>query len=135
MSFDTIFPLLLANKKELGGFEFDAVAESWICTFSTSLQVFSCIHSDSLLIIVPLTPVWCKLSSYRHVTVWTIAGFAICMLFTPVMSLFNDTPEIVLVLKESLLIVPICNCICYWMYQCPFPIGSLQVSLISLILI
>ena len=50
MSFDTIFPLLLANKKQFGGFEYDAVAESWISTFSTSLQVFSCIELSFILL-------------------------------------------------------------------------------------
>ena len=50
MSFDTTFPLLLANKKQFGGFEYDAVAESWISTFSTGLQVFCCIELSFILL-------------------------------------------------------------------------------------
>ena len=42
MSYDTIFPLLLFNKRDHGGFEFDAVEEGWIATFGTFLQVFVC---------------------------------------------------------------------------------------------
>ena len=42
MTYDTIFPLLLFNKRDHGGFELDAVEESWISTFATFLQVFIC---------------------------------------------------------------------------------------------
>lgn len=50
MSFDTIFPLLLANKKELGGYAYDAVTVSWICTFSVGLQIACCINLLSFVI-------------------------------------------------------------------------------------
>ena len=37
--YDTIYPLTLANPREYGGFDMDAVDESWIGTFGCFLQI------------------------------------------------------------------------------------------------
>lgn len=57
MSYDTIFPLLLFNKRDHGGFELDAVEESWLSTFSTLLQVFSRMLFNDVLCSVDYAPV------------------------------------------------------------------------------
>ena len=110
MSYDTIFPLLLFNKRDHGGFELDAVGESWISTFGTALQVFSCMFMNvslnvSLIIslnifhfIVLITPLWSRLLSYRSVVIWSSICFSICIFLTPIISLFNHLSEIVIIL-------------------------------------
>lgn len=41
MSFDTIYPLTLMNNRAFGGFEMDALEESWIATTGVALQIAS----------------------------------------------------------------------------------------------
>ena len=40
--YDTIYPLMLMNPKRFGGFDLDAVTESWISTVGVTTQVGTC---------------------------------------------------------------------------------------------
>ena len=42
ISFDTIYPLTLMNDRHFGGFEMNAVEESWIATFCVLTQLGTC---------------------------------------------------------------------------------------------
>ena len=43
ISFDTIYPLTLMNDHRFGGFEMNAVEESWIATFCVLTQLGTCL--------------------------------------------------------------------------------------------
>lgn len=80
MSFDTIYPLTLMNNRAFGGFEMDALEESWIATTGVALQIASLL----------LFPSWSQLMPYRGQLVICLLLLAVMMTMEPVVSLFND---------------------------------------------
>ncbi|KNB43735.1 MFS general substrate transporter [Blastocystis sp. subtype 4] len=83
--YDTIYPLMLMNPKRFGGFDLDAVTESWISTVGITTQVGTLV----------ICPIWSKLTPYRIQCLISVLIFAAIVVLSPLTSYFNNSSAIV----------------------------------------
>ncbi|KAK8817276.1 zinc induced facilitator-like 2 protein [Blastocystis sp. ATCC 50177/Nand II] len=85
VSLDTIYPLTLMNNRAYGGFEMNAVEESWVATFGIVTQL-------ATLVICPL---WVKIHSYRVQLVSSMVLLGLVTFLEPLVSLYNQERPII----------------------------------------
>lgn len=114
MSFDSLVPSVLANKKIFGGFEMNIKNISFIQMTTSVIALSSCIGLIGLWYLALINPIWSRLTSYRTQIIICCSFLAVCLALYPTQSLFNRSPLFVFFIFHSFVYLFICSFIHFY---------------------